>query len=161
MDKHQKNMIQLISFTQKDNDCIPYGSSIYDENNNCLVSVVANPTISPINHAEIMAIQKCAYENPGIQWDKLTLYTTGEPCCMCAAACCWSNLKEVIYATDVPFMIDLWGIESHIRARDIIQSYPRRPHLIEKLCHEESDKIFLKFKDTFKNMWNEKRWEMA
>ena len=157
MDIHQSRMLDLISFTEKNNDFIPYGAAIYDENNTCLVSVTGNAQ-TPINHAEINAIQKCAVAFPNAKWNTLTLYSTGEPCCMCAAACCWSNLKEVIYATDIPFMIELWGIESTIRAEDIIKSYPKQPTLIEHVCKHESDKMFLKYKDKFAAFFKEKRW---
>jgi tRNA(adenine34) deaminase len=156
MTRHKIRMAKLIKFT-KNSDSEPYGCAIYDENNQKIVEVIGNKA-SPINHAEILAINECARMFPNIKWDTLTLYTTGEPCCMCAAACCWANVKEVVYATDVLFMIKLWNLESQIRAIDIIKSYPKKPNLISNICQNESNKMFLEYKDKFAKTWNEKRW---
>lgn len=158
MTNHHKYMSDLISYTLQHSENNPYGSSIYQDDK-LLVMVIANED-SPANHAEILAINECARKFPNVKWEALTLYTTGEPCCMCAAACCWANLKEVVYSTDIPFMIELWGFESTLRARDIIKTYPKKPILTEGICHEESDKMFLKFKDSFAEMWKKRRWNV-
>ncbi|MBA2649277.1 MAG: hypothetical protein H0U75_06700 [Legionella sp.] len=157
MNTYEINMLNLIHFNQKTSQNIPYSASIYDDTNQQLVIVSANEK-SPINHAEILAINECALQFPSVKWENLTLYTTGEPCCMCAAACCWANLKEVVYATDIPFMIKLWGIESSIRAKDIIKSYPKQPTLLEGICKEQSDQMFMDSKSLFANLWSQKRW---
>ena len=161
MEEHIKRMKQLIEFTKQNSDVIPYSSSIYDENDKMLVCVVADETVNPIGHAETTAISECARKYPNIKWNTLSLYSTGEPCCMCAAAVCWANLREVIYATDVPYMIQLWGIESPLRASEIIKTYPKPPTLIPHICKEEADQMFFEFKDKFANFWNEKRWDLT
>lgn len=160
MKLYEARMRELINFTKQNSIDNPYAASIYNEDGTKIISVISNED-SPVNHAEILAISGCAQLYPAIQWDKLSLYSTGEPCCMCAAACCWSNFKEVIYATDVHFMIELWGLESHIRARDIIKSYPKSPNLIEGICQHESNQLFLHFKDLFAQLWNKKHWQLT
>ena len=150
-------MIELISFTRNNSEIEPYGCSIYDEAGKMLISITGNKD-SPINHAEILAINKCAAYHPNIRWDRLTLYTTGEPCCMCASACCWANIKEVIYATDIPFMIDLWGIESPKRAVDVMRLHPKVPNIIGGICKEESNQLFVERKDAFAKACKEHRW---
>lgn len=157
MNAHTNRMSSLIEFTKTQNTIEPYGCSIYDAENQLLVSVTGNKN-SPINHAEILAINECAKLYPTIQWDSLTLYTTGEPCCMCASACCWSNLKEVVYATSIPFMISLWGIESSIRAAEIMKHHPKVPNLIGGVCKEESNKMFVERQIVFAQACEENRW---
>lgn len=157
---HEKRMLDLIEFTRIDNDCEPYGSSIYDQYGKLLVSVTAN-TSTPINHAETYAINECARLFPDVQWNQLTLYTTGEPCCMCAAACCWANLKEVVYATNIPFMTTLWGIEGTLRAIDVIKTHPKAPNVIAGVCEEECNQLFLDRKQAFFDSWNKKRWPLS
>lgn len=154
---HEIRMKELITFTRKMSGTEPYGCAIYDTYGNMLVSTTGNKA-SPINHAEIIAINQCVALNTNIKWDSLTLYTTGEPCCMCAAACCWSNLKEIIYATDIPFMIELWKIESSERAIDIINHHPKKPNIIGGICKDESNKLFLERKNIFAQTCKEKRW---
>lgn len=158
MTLHEENMRYLIKYAI-DNGTEPYASSIYDKNNK-LLAIAMGDKNSPINHAEIKVINECAKLHPDITWSELTMYTTGEPNCMCAAACCWSNLKTVVYATDIPFMIELWGIESPLRARDIIAAHPKRPTLIGNVCAAEGKDLFLRYKDLFAKTWNEKRWEL-
>jgi len=131
MDLHKLRMLDLINFTRANSEIEPYGCSIYSDDGKLITSVTGNK-LSPINHAEILAINECALKYPEIAWDKLTLYTTGEPCCMCASACCWSNLATVVFGTGIPYMIDLWGIESATRAADIIKTHPKQPKIISK-----------------------------
>jgi len=154
---HETRMRALIEYTRNASSTEPYGCSIYDTNGDLLAAAVGNKK-SPINHAEIQAINECARLFPDVQWSRLSLYTTGEPCCMCAAACCWSNLKEVIYATDVPFMITLWGNESAFRAEEIMGSYPRVPTLIADVCKAESDQLFLDRNSEYSKIWQDKKW---
>lgn len=160
MNQHEIRMKELIQYTRNNSTIEPYGCSIYNAEGQLLVAAVGNK-YSPINHAETLAINMCAERFPRIQWDTLTLYTTGEPCCMCAAACCWTNLKEVIYATDIPFMINLWGIESPMRAIDVMRTYPKVPHLIGGICATESNQLFQERQQVFSQMWNKQRWQIS
>lgn len=68
---------------------------------------------------------------------------------MCAAACCWANLKEIVYATSIPFMSKLWGRESSLRAIDIIRSHPNKPSLIGGICEEEANKLFIERRELY------------
>ena len=156
MTEHEIRMDALIEFTKSASAVEPYGCSIYDERGELLVSVTGNKE-SPINHAEILAINECA-KLPHIQWNTLTLYSTGEPCCMCASACCWSNLKEVIFATDIPFMMTLWNIESPRRALDVMRDHPKVPNLIGSVCARESNQMFIERKEAFAKACRERRW---
>lgn len=157
MQSHEKRMLELLEFTKSHSHDEPYGCAIYNDNGNLLVSITGNK-LSPINHAEVLAINECAKLYPEITWNSLTLYTTGEPCCMCASACCWANLKEVIYATDIPFMIKLWNIESPRRAIDIMREHPKVPKLVGGICGEESNKMFIERRDLFAKACRENRW---
>jgi tRNA(adenine34) deaminase len=157
MDIHITRMLTLIEFTKKQSTIEPYGCSIYGQENKLLVSVIGNKK-SPINHAEILAINECARLYHRINWEDLTLYTTGEPCCMCASACCWANLGEVVYATDIPFMLSLWGIESTKRAADIMKEHPKVPNLIGGICAAESNQLFVARQAVFAKACKEHRW---
>ncbi|WP_419420735.1 deaminase [Legionella sp. D16C41] len=152
-------MHELIAYTRTNNSTAPYGCSIYSEDGELLASACGNH-LSPINHAEILAIDACAKKYPNIKWNTLTLYTTGEPCCMCAAACCWANLKEVVYATGIPLMLELWGVESELRAEFIINNHPKKPNLIIGICEEESNLMFKEYKNRFAAALNKYRWPL-
>ena len=53
-------------------------------------------------HAEMQAITAAAASLGGKYLDKCTLYVTVEPCVMCAGACYWSQLGEVVWGADDP-----------------------------------------------------------
>lgn len=40
--------------------------------------------------------------NPGLDWSKQTLYTTGEPCPMCASQSIYRGVSRVVWGTSIP-----------------------------------------------------------
>lgn len=62
---------------------------------------------NPILHGEVSAILNCAEQNSNIEWASLTLYTTAEPCPMCAAAIMWAGISEVVYGTSIAELASL------------------------------------------------------
>jgi tRNA(adenine34) deaminase len=58
--------------------------------------------IDPTAHAEILCIKKAAKKLGGWRLGKATLYTTLEPCPMCAGAVVHSRVKELVYGADDP-----------------------------------------------------------
>ncbi|MBP3425862.1 MAG: nucleoside deaminase [Rikenellaceae bacterium] len=51
-------------------------------------------------HAEMQALTAAASSLGGKYLDKCTLYVTVEPCVMCAGACYWSQIGEVVWGAD-------------------------------------------------------------
>lgn len=51
----------------------------------------------PTAHAEILCIKKAAKKLGGWRLNKVTLYTTLEPCAMCAGAIIHARVKELIF----------------------------------------------------------------
>jgi tRNA(adenine34) deaminase len=58
--------------------------------------------IDPTAHAEILCIKKAAKKLGGWRLSNATLYTTLEPCSMCAGALVHSRVKELVYGADDP-----------------------------------------------------------
>lgn len=58
--------------------------------------------IDPTAHAEILAIKKAAKKLGGWRLNRATIYTTLEPCPMCAGAIVHSRVKELVYGADDP-----------------------------------------------------------
>lgn len=99
-------------------------------------------------HSEMQALRTAS---AALSWDELadcTLYASGEPCPMCAAALYWCNLSRLVFGLSEPVMRTLR--EKHVRAaglpmgaRDILGHSPRPievigPKLEEaaRLAHE-------------------------
>ena len=86
-------------------------------------------------HSEMQALRAASAV---LSWDELadcTLYASGEPCPMCAAALYWCNLSRLVYALSEPVMRGLR--EKHVRAagiemgaREILGRSPRPVEVI-------------------------------
>jgi len=55
----------------------------------------------PTAHAEVVTIQKAAGEIRSIDFKGCVMYTTCEPCPMCAAAIHWSNFDAVYFGATI------------------------------------------------------------
>ncbi|MFC1559575.1 tRNA adenosine(34) deaminase TadA [Candidatus Margulisiibacteriota bacterium] len=58
--------------------------------------------IDPTAHAEILCIKKAAKKLGSWRLDEVTLYSTLEPCPMCAGAIVHSRIKDLVYGADDP-----------------------------------------------------------
>ena len=95
-----------------------------------MVDSIGNPSL----HGEIAGIANCTavltdpegpYKVPiaeaGAAWKDLTLYTTGEPCPMCASAIRWAGFKECVYGTSISTLIAQgWG-QIQIRSQYVFE----------------------------------------
>ena len=85
------------------NDEVPIGCIIVEDD--IIIGKGFNQVIrknSPIFHAEIVAINNaCSYKN-NFRLPNSTLYTTVEPCHMCASAIIQARISEVIFGADEP-----------------------------------------------------------
>ena len=55
----------------------------------------------PTAHAEVVAIQRAARAAGSIELSGCTLYTTCEPCPMCAAASHWAKVPTVVFGATI------------------------------------------------------------
>ena len=65
--------------------------------------------LSTVNHAEAVLARTADMNfTPAYLWD-CTLYTTVEPCAMCAATQYWANIGRLVYGLDERRLLDLTG----------------------------------------------------
>ena len=98
----------------------------------------------PTAHAEINAIRAACKK---LKTDKLSgywLYSTFEPCPLCASAIIWTGFEGVVYANNPEFKgrQDNW---SFIKCRDVIKagSYISEVELVENFLLDEIKDYFL------------------
>lgn len=115
---HEQYMEIAIKYASN-NPVWPFATLLVDQNGKILLKSINQVEQSPTYHAEIVAINEFSKKFPNFNMSELTLYTTGEPCTMCAGAICWASIPTVIYGSSVPFLSKLWGIEIGIRAQEI------------------------------------------
>ncbi|KAI8336259.1 zinc-binding CMP/dCMP deaminase [Chlamydoabsidia padenii] len=65
--------------------------------------------IDTLNHAE-STLCRVAYTNYSSHYLKrCTLYTSFEPCCMCAGSCYWAGIGTVVYGMSEKRLLELTG----------------------------------------------------
>ena len=78
---------------------VPIGACLIDEDNNLIASGF-NRTITdsdPTAHAEILVLRQAAAKIGNYRLTGTTLYTTIEPCVMCAGALVNARIKRLVY----------------------------------------------------------------
>lgn len=87
-------------------DEVPVGACLIDKNGE-LLSSAGNQTITdndPTAHAEILVLRRAAAEIGNYRLTDTILYTTIEPCAMCAGALVNARIKRLVYgASDERF----------------------------------------------------------
>lgn len=76
-------------------------------------------TDHPLVHGETNAIDNCWRAHPGLDWSRLALYTTAEPCPMCQSAIGWAGISLVVYGVSTPFLASLGFHYIDIRAHEV------------------------------------------
>ena len=79
---------------------------------------------NPTWHGEIDAINRCADENSDVNWSRLRLFTTAEPCCMCQAAILWAGIGEVVFGTFIETLQRLGWNQIDISAAEVTLRTP-------------------------------------
>ena len=90
----------------------PFGALVVDAQG-CVVSEAGNnslpPEGDPTQHAEVVATAKAARLRAPSELASATLYTSAEPCCMCAGAIYWCNIGRVVYALSEERLLGITG----------------------------------------------------
>ena len=87
----------------------PFGAVLVDENNHVLLQVENTVTTGrdATNHSETNLVRLASQHFSQEQLARHTLYTSTEPCAMCAGAIHWSQIGRVVYALSE---VDLYTI---------------------------------------------------
>ena len=90
----------------------PFAALVADEHGNVISEAGNNsmpPDGDPTQHAELVAAAKAARLRTPQQLARATLYTSAEPCCMCAGAVYWTGIGRVVYALSEHALLGLTG----------------------------------------------------
>jgi tRNA(Arg) A34 adenosine deaminase TadA len=97
----------------------PFGAILVDQNRNVLIEAENGymPAHDGTAHAErLLATQACTTLGPDILRNA-TLYSSAEPCAMCAGAIYWAGIGRLVY-----------GLSEH-RLRTVTGNHPENPTL--------------------------------
>ncbi|GAB2875674.1 nucleoside deaminase [Pseudoduganella ginsengisoli] len=89
----------------------PFAALVADEHGRVVARAGNNsmPPGDPTQHAELLAVAAAAKVLSPEQMAKSTLFTSAEPCCMCAGAVYWTNVGRVVYALSEHRLLELTG----------------------------------------------------
>jgi tRNA(Arg) A34 adenosine deaminase TadA len=126
----------------------PFGSLITDANSHILVegqNESRSPDGEPTRHAEMVAVSRAARKFSAEQLAKATLYTSTEPCCMCAGAIYWANIGRIVYGLSEHGLYLMTGANEEnptlsIPCREVFARGQRRVEIVGPLLEEEAAK---------------------
>ena len=81
-----------------------HGKVIVEAGNNSMP-----PEGDPTQHAELVAAAAAAKLLTPQELEHCTLFTSAEPCCMCAGAVYWTGIGRVVYALSEHALLGLTG----------------------------------------------------
>jgi len=85
----------------------PFGALLVAPDHETVLAEQGN--VDTVNHAEAVLARSAAQAHaPAFLWG-CTLYTTVEPCCMCAATQYWANIGRLVYGLDERRLLQLTG----------------------------------------------------
>jgi tRNA(adenine34) deaminase len=115
-EKYMRRAIALAANVPK----YPFGALLVETATGRIVAEGWNrSTDDPTFHGEMDAIHTCAKLKPKVDWAKLTLYTTAEPCPMCMSAALWAGIGVVVYGTSIEYLKKLKWWQVDIRAEEV------------------------------------------
>lgn len=125
----------------------PFGALLVKDNEVVMVGSNEIKTQSdPTSHAELGLIRKYCVENRVFSLEDLTLYTSCEPCVMCAGAMVWSNLGKLVYSVTHDQLAIIAGSNIMISSKEVFNKSPNQPVLVGPILGEEGLKVFTGYK---------------
>lgn len=99
----------------------PFGSLLVIDTQVVLTAEnTVNSDGNPLGHAETNLVQKAIGELSESQRKQATLYTSTEPCAMCAGAIYWAGIRRVVYALASSELAKLAGEHLNITGHEIL-----------------------------------------
>jgi tRNA(adenine34) deaminase len=121
----------------------PYGAVIVKDDE---VVAVAYNTVNrdkdPSAHAEINVIRSLTAKLQNLSLEGYSIYTTGEPCPMCAAACVWIGLSEIVYGASIEDLISANQSQINITCEEVIAKSFRNIKVTKGVLKEECLALF-------------------
>jgi tRNA(Arg) A34 adenosine deaminase TadA len=127
----------------------PFGALIVNERGDTIVSALNNavrPKGDPTQHAETVACAEAAGLLHEPELAKCTLYSSTEPCAMCAGAIYWTGIGRVVFALSEKGLLSYTG--SHVQnptldlpCREVFAHGQKKILVAGPLLEEEAGKV--------------------
>lgn len=121
----------------------PYGTVIVKDGE---VAIAAHNTVKrdndPSAHAEINAIRRLTAKIGNLSLQGYTLYTSCEPCPMCATACIWVGISEIICGASIQDLIERGIPQIDLPCEEIIAKGFRKIPVTKGILKAECLELF-------------------
>lgn len=146
---HDESMMRRAMEVAMRNAECPFGALLVDPETGEVVAEGVNDSMrSPVLHGEIDAIQDLAVKRARVNWSKLCLYTTAEPCCMCQGAILWAGIRRVVFGTSIATLRSLGWRQIDIPAAEVVRRTPdAQCEIVGGVLERECDALFRAAKD--------------
>jgi tRNA(adenine34) deaminase len=109
----------------RQNPRYPYGCVIVQTvTGRVIAQGVNHSSVNPMLHGEIAALDDYLAKHGNRDWGKMTLYTTAEPCAMCAGAIVWTGIARVVFGTSIPSPVAHGVQQLQTRTKDVFAAAP-------------------------------------
>lgn len=121
----------------------PYGAALVKDGE---IAIAAHNTVKrdrdPSAHAEVNAIRLLAKKLNSTSLEGYTLYTTCEPCPMCATACVWAGISEIVIGASIKDLIALGISQIDLSCEEIIAQSFRQIKVTKGLLKADCLSLF-------------------
>ena len=125
----------------------PFGALLVG-GNGAVLSAAENSQITDeqvLAHAEMNLLHRAVREFGADVLEQATLYTSAEPCAMCAGAIFWSGIGRLVYGLSGNRLHELSGFTPQMlvaSARDVLSSAGRQVEIVGPLFEAEAASLF-------------------
>jgi len=121
----------------------PYGAVIVDTRSNSVVAEGHNQASNPVLHDVVSALIACPAE--ALEGGRLTVYSTAEPCPMCAAAIVWSGVSRLVFGTSAATLRSVGNRGVDIDAAEVIARSARASDIevVGGVLEKECDALYV------------------
>ena len=139
----EKFMREAIAEAKKGDS--PYGAVIVKDNKIIIRGYNTAQTDNDLSaHGEINALRAFTKQY-GYSLDTLsgyTLYTTCEPCPMCAAACVWAGVSTIVFGASIQQLIDLGHKQIDISCQSVTEKGFNQVEIIGGILADKCLELF-------------------
>ncbi|MBV8031826.1 MAG: nucleoside deaminase [Betaproteobacteria bacterium] len=122
----------------------PFGAIVVDSSGAVLAEAMNDCRQGPLEHAEINAIRAALRGGAGRRLDEAILYSSAEPCAMCAGALYWSGIARLVYGLSERRLLKLTGrhpanLTLSLPCRDVLRRGQRPLEVVGPLLEDEAE----------------------
>lgn len=147
-------MLQAIAWsrTARDRGNRPFGAVVVAANGDVLVEAYCNTseTGDCTGHAETNAVRQASKSTSRAALQAATLYSSAEPCVMCAGAIFWSGIGRVVFGIDAVSLRTFRGElaeqrDAELSCRDVFSASPHPIECVGPVMVAEASKPHVGF----------------